>query len=61
MAAPRGRGRPAVGERVHVRLPEDLIARLDGMAAEADLPRAALIRLLLEKAVDSTERPLTAP
>jgi hypothetical protein len=47
----RGRGRPAVGQQIPVKLPADLMARLDAFASTADafpLTRSAAVRALLE-------------
>lgn len=45
----RGRpGRPKVGPPVEIRLPDELLERLDGLAAKRGMTRAALIRELVE-------------
>jgi hypothetical protein len=51
----RGRGRPATGRapNVGVRLPPDLIARVDYWATEAGTIRSVAIRRLLEHALQS--------
>ena len=46
---PSAAGRPRVGERVVVRLPDDLTARIDRL--RGDVPRAAYLRTLLEIAL----------
>ncbi len=47
--APHTGGRPRVGSRVVLRLPDDLIRRIDRM--RGDVPRAAYSRTLLEIAL----------
>lgn len=44
----RGPGRPAIGPMVNVRMPHELIDRLDAEAERRGLARAAIIRKLLE-------------
>lgn len=44
---PEGPGRPPIGPMVNVRLPEELIAKLDKHAADYGISRAEVIRLLL--------------
>lgn len=44
----RGPGRPEVGPAINVRLPVDLLTRVDTYAGAQDLTRAAAIRTLLE-------------
>jgi len=46
-----GRGRPSTGVKVQVRIPVDLLARLDARAAAADVSRAELVRDILDAAV----------
>jgi hypothetical protein len=48
---PRGRGRPPVGQRIHVHLPEEVLAAVDQLAADAELTRAEVIRGLLVAAL----------
>lgn len=43
----RGPGRPEIGRKIEVRLPDDLIAALDAMATEDRATRAEIIRTLL--------------
>ena len=46
-----GRGRPEiVGRVVEVKLPHDLLARVDTLAMRAQVPRAEMIRQLLAEA-----------
>jgi len=42
-----GRGRPPIGDRIEVRLPESALAILDARAAAEGTTRAAQIRRLL--------------
>lgn len=49
-------GRPEIGPMVNVRLPEDLIARLDSRARERGETRAALMRDLLRNALEQVEQ-----
>jgi Ribbon-helix-helix protein, copG family len=51
----RGRGRPAVGERVSVRIPADLLAQIDAAAKMSGMTRAAMIRRTLSKAAKDWE------
>jgi hypothetical protein len=46
-----GRGRPAIGERVEVRIPPDLLARLDAEAARQGITRAELVRDIVKEKV----------
>jgi hypothetical protein len=43
----RGPGRPEVGPAINIRLPADLLARVDAHAEEQGMTRAAVIRALL--------------
>lgn len=43
----RGRGRPAIGEAVEVRLPPSQLAEIDQLANDAGLARAEVIRRLI--------------
>lgn len=45
------RGRPAIGDRIAVRLPVEMIAELDARAAAADVSRAEAVRILLDRAL----------
>lgn len=47
----RSRGRPAVGERIAVRLPADLLGVIDARAAASGQSRAGAIRGLLSDAL----------
>jgi metal-responsive CopG/Arc/MetJ family transcriptional regulator len=44
---PRGRGRPPVGPAIEVRLPADVLERLDEIAAEYGVKRAELVRSIV--------------
>ena len=44
-------GRPRVGERVSIRLPDDVLAEIDRRADTASLSRAEAIRRLLDRAL----------
>ena len=46
--AVRTPGRPAIGERVDVRIAPDALARVDAFAAEAGITRAEAIRSLID-------------
>jgi metal-responsive CopG/Arc/MetJ family transcriptional regulator len=48
---PKPRGRPSVGSRVSVRLPADLLARVDARAAAIGESRASVVRDLLADAL----------
>lgn len=50
MSERRGRGRPTTGERVAVRLPPELLERIDTLAAVNGVARAEQIRRLLTDA-----------
>ena len=43
----RGRGRPAIGDRIELRLPADVLSALDVEAAELGWKRAELIRWIV--------------
>lgn len=47
----RGPGRPEIGPAIQVRLPEDLLARVDAYAGEQRISRAEAVRRLLESAL----------
>jgi hypothetical protein len=48
MTAKRGPGRPSTGIRIHVHVPPDVLARIDGRAIAEDTTRADVIRQLLD-------------
>jgi metal-responsive CopG/Arc/MetJ family transcriptional regulator len=50
-------GRPRTGTPVLIRIPADLLARIDQMAADALMTRAELIRHLLAHAMDESGAP----
>ena len=52
----RGRGRPPIGDRVSVRFPPETQARIDALAVEHDVPRAEMIRRLVEQALKPKPR-----
>ena len=52
----RGRGRPPIGDRVSVRFPPETQARIDALADEHDVPRAEMIRRLVEQALKKRRR-----
>lgn len=43
------RGRPAIGERVELRIPPPLLARVDAEAARLGVSRAEAIRQTIER------------
>ncbi len=45
----RGRGRPPVGERIHLHVPSDVLADIDQVAAERGTSRAAEMRRRLAR------------
>jgi predicted DNA binding CopG/RHH family protein len=47
----RGRGRPPTGVRVEANIPADILGAIDQEAADLGLPRAAMIREVLEQYV----------
>lgn len=51
MTATRRRGRPEVGPRIAVRLPPELIDRIDQRAEDENVPRAEVIRRTLDEHV----------
>lgn len=51
-----GRGRPRTGERVDVRYPADLLARIDARAEREGVSRAELLRRIADEAVATGER-----
>lgn len=51
MTNARGPGRPGVGQPINIRLGDDLLARVDAIAAERGASRAATIRALVAEAV----------
>ena len=46
-APTRGRGRPAIGDRIELRLPADVLAAVDAEAAELGWKRAELVRWIV--------------
>lgn len=48
-------GRPRIGERISVRLPDELLARLDARADAAGISRAEAVRSLLARALVTGE------
>lgn len=49
-------GRPAIGPEVHgIRVPQAMLDRIDRLAAEAALTRAAFVRRLLQLAMDGVD------
>jgi len=50
---PRRPGRPTIGGRVPVRLPDELVAQIDRRARILGRSRASIIRSLLLEALDS--------
>ena len=54
----RGRpGRPKVGPPVEIRVPDGLLERLDDLAAKRNTTRAALIREMIERGLDTQAPP----
>jgi hypothetical protein len=53
----RGRGRPAVGERVAVRLPPDVLDDIDRRARILGRSRASVIRSMLDHALRRAPEP----
>jgi hypothetical protein len=51
LTAARGRGRPPVGERIEVRLPADVVARIDRLAEEFEQTRAETLRAIIIEGV----------
>jgi hypothetical protein len=51
----RGRGRPATGhdKAVAVRLPEEVLARVDAWAADNEASRSDALRVLIERGLDA--------
>jgi predicted transcriptional regulator len=49
------RGRPRVGPQVAIRLPTDLLARIDAIAAERGRTRAEVIRRALSRVLSRRE------
>lgn len=48
----RGPGRPEIGPEIAVRLPEEMLARIDTLAEDGITSRAEIIRQLLERALE---------
>ena len=55
-ALKRGPGRPEIGVRVEVRLPEDLLAAVDARAEDDGVSRAEMVRVLLGEALSIRRR-----
>lgn len=53
----RGRGRPAIGDRVEIRLTPDQLAEVDRLAGEHGLPRSEMLRQLVDDALDAARVP----
>lgn len=51
MSEPNKGGRPRTGTPVLIRIPADLLAQIDQMAADAEMTRAEFIRGLLTHAM----------
>lgn len=49
----RGRGRPRIGERVELQVPDDMLAQIDARATAEGVPRAEMLRRLLAAALDA--------
>lgn len=49
-------GRPEVGKPINIRLGDGLLARVDEYAKKADLPRAVVIRALVDNGLKKLER-----
>jgi hypothetical protein len=47
----RGPGRPEVGPAIHIRLSEDLLARVDQLSEIEGVSRAEMVRTLLDEAI----------
>jgi hypothetical protein len=45
-------GRPEIGQPINIRLPEELLARVDALATEESVSRAEEIRRLLTAMLD---------
>lgn len=58
MTETRGRGRPTTGTPIQVRLPEQTIEDLDRIAAQEGIGRPAVIRALLEYAIEQLDDPM---
>jgi hypothetical protein len=50
-APTRGRGRPEIGTPVRIRIPADVLAQIDQIAADAEMKRAEVVRELLAEAL----------
>lgn len=50
---PRGRGRPRIGERVELQVPDDMLAQVDARACAEGVPRAEMLRRLIAAALDA--------
>jgi metal-responsive CopG/Arc/MetJ family transcriptional regulator len=51
-----GRGRPSTGVKVQVRIPADLLARVDSLADDYGVPRADMLRRMVALAADDADR-----
>ena len=51
MTEPRRPGRPEVGQPINIRLGDDLLAKVDAVAAESGQTRAQTIRRLVASAL----------
>lgn len=52
-SASRGRGRPAEGRPVQIRIPDQLLAQVDSVARTQGVTRAQMIRQLLAERLDA--------
>lgn len=50
-------GRPPVGRPINLRLPPEMLAAVDSLAADYEVKRAEMIRILIRQALAMTERP----
>ena len=50
----RGPGRPEIGPVIQVRLPEELLAKVDAVAMRDDLSRAEAVRQLLDRGLNTS-------
>jgi hypothetical protein len=51
----RGPGRPEIGPTIDVRMPQEMIARVDDFASKVGLSRAETIRQMIARALAETE------
>jgi len=54
----RGRGRPAIGQVVELRLAPEALTKIDKLAAKHKLPRAEVIRALVGIGLEHSPRKL---